>query len=394
MNDHETARPLRVLIVSFTYLVGVYQGKLHALSNYRDVEVALLAPESWKFSAWQRPFKLAPHYPGFRVFPAKVRIFNGRNGAFLYPFSAVWRAFTTFKPDLVYIEQEVFSLSTFQITAFARALHIPVSVFCWESMNHPLSLFRRLTRDFVLRSAQLITPGNRAAAMLLRRWGYEGPLEILPEVGVDTRMFFPRPNAGNSRPFRLGFVGRLVPEKGVDLILDAAKNLEDEGCACEVVLCGAGPEERALSEHAARLDLVPKVRWLGELRHEEVPDALAEMDALILPSRTLPGKWDEQFGHVLVEAMAMGIPVVGSSCGAIPDVIGRADLTFPEGDAQKMTRILRRLIEDGRWRAEVVSYCRQRVEANYTHERIASQLVTLWEEMLGSGVRTDSGGAR
>jgi glycosyltransferase involved in cell wall biosynthesis len=111
---------------------------------------------------------------------------------------------------------------------------------------------------------------------------------------------------------------------------------------------------------------------------------LGQFDVLVLPSRSTAG-WKEQFGHVLIEAMAMGIPVVGSDSGEIPNVIGRGDLVFGEGDAIALARILRRLVEDEEWREEVREYGLDRVERLYTHDRIAERLVVLWRKVLGSG---------
>jgi glycosyltransferase involved in cell wall biosynthesis len=123
------------------------------------------------------------------------------------------------------------------------------------------------------------------------------------------------------------------------------------------------------------------VTWRGGVAHEQVPEVLGEFDVLVLPSRSTPG-WKEQFGHVLIEAMAMGIPVVGSDSGEIPNVIGREDLVFAEGDAIGLARILRRLMADERWRAEVRQYGLERVAQHYTHDRIAERLVGLWRQVL------------
>ncbi len=78
------------------------------------------------------------------------------------------------------------------------------------------------------------------------------------------------------------------------------------------------------------------------VRNEELPHHLAKMDVLVLPSRTTP-EWVEQFGHIFLEAMAMGVPVIGSSSGEIPNVIGDAGLVFKEGDTAQLAAYLGRL---------------------------------------------------
>jgi glycosyltransferase involved in cell wall biosynthesis len=93
---------------------------------------------------------------------------------------------------------------------------------------------------------------------------------------------------------------------------------------------------------------------------------------------------------VLIEAMAMGVPVIGSTSGEIPNVIGRPDLVFPEGDAQRLAAILERMIREPEWREEAGRYGMTRVYQHYTHERIAERLVSLWQNLLepNSGVNT------
>jgi quercetin dioxygenase-like cupin family protein len=91
-----------------------------------------------------------------------------------------------------------------------------------------------------------------------------------------------------------------------------------------------------------------------------VPSRLAQLDALVLPSLTRPN-WKEQFGRVLVEAMACGVPVVGSDSGEIPRVIGQAGLSFPEGDAGALRASLAELMGSERRRAELGARGRIRV---------------------------------
>jgi glycosyltransferase involved in cell wall biosynthesis len=103
---------------------------------------------------------------------------------------------------------------------------------------------------------------------------------------------------------------------------------------------------------------------------------------IVLPSRTLHGKWKEQFGHVLIEAMAMGIPVIGSNSGAIPEVIGRSDLIFPENDSEELSLILGRLIADNEWLLEVSKFLENRAINEYSDQKIADLLVSIWRDII------------
>jgi glycosyltransferase involved in cell wall biosynthesis len=375
-------RPMRVLFVGISYIIGLYQAKLIAMINTHRVEAALLCPAKWKYKEWSHEFVFKSASPKLHLYPSKSKLFTGRAGAYLYSPLTLFQALSSFKPDIIYVEQEVFSLSAFEIAVFARLFNVPLALFSWENVDRQLSILRRWTRSYVLDGSRLITAGNQGAANVLRRWGYKGKINILPQLGVDTDLFAPQNNSRRGQPFSIGFIGRFVPEKGVDLILSAAKHLIDRGLACRVVLCGTGPHQAKLEENSSALNLNEHVVWLGEYKYEDVPYAIAEMDVLVLPSRTKPALWKEQFGHVLIEAMAMGVPAVGSSSGAIPEVIGRPDLIFPEDNAPALAELLEKLMRDAQYYAEAAQYGRDRVKLFYTHDAIAKKLIADFEEIL------------
>jgi glycosyltransferase involved in cell wall biosynthesis len=102
---------------------------------------------------------------------------------------------------------------------------------------------------------------------------------------------------------------------------------------------------------------------------------------LVVPSRTRPN-WKEQFGRVLVEAMACGVVVVGSDSGEIPHVVGEAGLIFPEGDVAALRERLVRLSGDAQLRAELAQSGRQRVLAKYTQAQVAAATFQVYQEML------------
>ena len=120
-------------------------------------------------------------------------------------------------------------------------------------------------------------------------------------------------------PFVIGYAGGLLPEKGVDVLVRASAGLEQEW---RLRFAGGGQED-ALRELARELGVADRVEFVGRLPSTQMPDFYRRLDVLALPSRTTP-TWKEQFGRVLIEAMACGVPVVGSDSGEIPHVIGDA----------------------------------------------------------------------
>jgi glycosyltransferase involved in cell wall biosynthesis len=110
-------------------------------------------------------------------------------------------------------------------------------------------------------------------------------------------------------------------------------------------------------------------------------DYYRSLDVLVLPSRSR-SNWKEQFGRVLVDAMACGVPVVGSTCGEIPNVIGDAGLIFPEGDAALLRDHLRALQNDPSLRRDLAQRGRQRVLDRFTQGQIARQTYEVYQNVM------------
>ncbi|MCZ7547269.1 MAG: glycosyltransferase [Anaerolineae bacterium] len=148
-------------------------------------------------------------------------------------------------------------------------------------------------------------------------------------------------------------------------------------------VCGSGPAAGDLERLAAALGIADRVNFCAWMPSVEMPDFYRRIHALVVPSRTQPN-WKEQFGRVIVEAMACGAPVVGSDSGAIPEVMGDAGLIFPEGDVDALRQALARLMRDPALWADRAARGRARVRAQFTQARVASETVRVYREMLAT----------
>jgi glycosyltransferase involved in cell wall biosynthesis len=202
-------------------------------------------------------------------------------------------------------------------------------------------------------------------------------MAVIPQFGVDPQFFAPPSQDPPRERFVVGFAGRLVPEKGPDLLLTAAARLK----GVEILILGGGPMKEALEEQARKLDLTDRVSFEGNIPSTQMPAFYHRLDALVLPSRSRPN-WVEQFGRVLIEAMACGVPVLGADSGEIPHVIGEAGLTFPEGDARALRARLEELALDSNLRQDLARRGRERVLAYYTQTQIAAETVAVYREMM------------
>ena len=280
----------------------------------------------------------------------------------------------------MHVDEEPYNLATWHSLRLARRFGARTLFFSWQNLLRrypwPFSYFERE----VLRAADAAIAGNQEAKAVWQAKGYAGPIAVIPQFGVDLEVFRPveRPAAaGAPRPFVAGYAGRLVRDKGVDILLRAAARLPAE---VHLRIVGAGPEQAGLRRLASRLGLAGRVAWLPLVPSEQMPGQFAQCDCLVLPSRTRPN-WKEQFGRVLIEAMACGVPVIGADSGEIPNVIGQAGWLFPEGDVQALAERLRQLWQQPEARARLAALGRQRVQALYSQRRIAEETVAVYRDL-------------
>lgn len=154
-----------------------------------------------------------------------------------------------------------------------------------------------------------------------------------------------RERSGITRAKDLIFVGRLVSDKGADLLLDAVARLAREGIRPSVTVVGDGPERQSLHERVERLRLADQVVFSGMRSSEDIAVLLNQHKILVVPSR-----WAEPFGIVALEAIACGCVVVGSASGGLPEAIGPCGITFPNGEADWLAAAIAKLLRDEKQR--------------------------------------------
>jgi glycosyltransferase involved in cell wall biosynthesis len=328
----------RLLVVSHPAVVTVNQEVYLELVR-RGWEVTIVVPSRWRHEYSQgtiRPRALGglagsrmkvpialPGRPQRHFYMARCRVLCAR-----------------VDPDVAFVEEEPFSLAASQWRGPLTRAGVPFGVQCDENIDRALPVPVGWLRGQVLRDAAFVAARSPSAERLVRAWGATGEVELAPHAvplwEVSARAdHSSKPGGG---PFRIGYAGRLVESKGLMDLLDAVRLLE---APVELTLIGDG-ELRPRLEGAE----IPgsRVRVRDDLRHEDMPHGYAQLDVLVLPSRTAP-TWKEQFGRVIVEALWCGVPVVGSDSGEIPWVIGLTEggVIFPEGDAHMLARRLTEL---------------------------------------------------
>ena len=133
------------------------------------------------------------------------------------------------------------------------------------------------------------------------------------------------------RDRELVFLGRLVSDKGCDLLLEALALLAAQGLRPALTIIGNGPEEERLIAQARSLEIADQIVFAGKKTGEELVKLLNQHTIMIIPSR-----WNEPFGIVALEGIACGCHVIASSGGGLPEAIGACGVTFPNGDPQTL----------------------------------------------------------
>jgi L-malate glycosyltransferase len=372
---------LKRVMVFAGYTLPSEHRKIELLADAEDIEIVHHAG-----SASGRIAGVYPSANGLRRYTLRTSRVLGKRGdahrAFGWPPTY---GFTSFRPDLVHYEGEIESLGAAQIVVlrWLLARHAKLVLTTWQNILRPRGRLVRMLNGMNLAASQHVLCASEEAVTVLERQGYRGTCSVLPIVGVDTRTFCPKPVAelrsqlGLER-FVVGYVGRLVPEKGLDTLLSAAAQA---ACRPQVLLVGNGPEKLCLQELAVRLGLGDRIRFMDAVPHEAVPDYMNLLDMLVLPSRTTV-HWKEQFGRVLVEAMACRVAVAGSTSGAIPEVIGGAGRIFPEGDSSALAGIMDALAAEPTLRLTLAQQGHDRALSRYSIEHIASDTLAVWRRLL------------
>jgi glycosyltransferase involved in cell wall biosynthesis len=369
-------------MISKALVVGAYHSKLKYLAARPNMQLTAIVPPSWRDERGELQLERTAG-DGYNLIVTPLR-FNGSFHLHYYP--QLDRLLKQLQPDLVHIDEEPYNLATFLAMRSAQRLGACTVFFSWQNLKRSYPPPFRWLERYTLQHATAGIVGNAAAEQVWRAKGYRGPLTVIPQVGVEPEVFRPaernRALRGNpvSATLVVGYAGRFVEEKGIDVLLHA---LSDLGGEWRLDLAGSGPDQARLVELARRLHIADLVRFLPWLPSTQIVDYYRSLDVLVLPSRSR-SNWQEQFGRVLVDAMACGVPVVGSTCGEIPNVIGDAGLIFPEGDAASLRDQLRTLQADVTLRRDLAQRGRQRVLDRFTQEQIARQTYAVYQSVLNN----------
>jgi len=383
---------MKLLVIGHAFLLAYIQKKYVAMKQLNpDLCLRLVVPTRMRDRFHDRAYEVHPDLVSNEVVPLRARLAQSHMTYFHNP-GGIAQVLREFRPDVVHIEEEPQALITLETIALQRAIapRAAVTLFSWDNLlrrrRFPFHTLKRGLRRYSLRRVAAVICGNRRAAELLRGEGYfRGPIEVLPQYGLDVGEHQPgieptlRAKLGLQDSIVVGYVGRLVPEKGLRILLDGLDELRS--FPWKLLLVGAGPLENEIREKwmarsPGRIALVPAVPF------EQVPQYLRCSDVFVLPSYSTPS-WMEQFGLALAQAMMLGITCIGSSSGAIPEVLGPAGLIFEERNTEELTRALEALLGSRARREQDGARGREFALQNYTLEGVAARYKAAFERAAG-----------
>jgi glycosyltransferase involved in cell wall biosynthesis len=389
---------MRILVASHTYIVDLNREKFKILANLEpDIEVTVVVPQRWKPGGIQNKIIETQFYQegSFKVVP--ISNYSQNNQGLLTFGTDLIKLLQKFRPQIIQVEQGSKSLACAQLILLNTILKLQAKniLFTWWNLPYQLNWPVSVLENYNLQHTDGIIAGNLDGAKILRQRGYQGTVKVMPQLGVDETLFrrsgkdpdLSRRFGIESTDFVVGFVGRFVEEKGLLTLASALAGLKKS--SWKWLLVGQGKLRTHLAEKCSEWGISDRIIWVESVSHEEIPPYINLMNCLVLPSQTsykfktlTTVGWKEQFGHVLIEAMACQIPVIGSDCGEIPHVIGDAGLVFPEGNAGALRECLQQLMERQELAADLGDRGYHRAMSNYTNKALAEQLLEFYKELL------------
>jgi glycosyltransferase involved in cell wall biosynthesis len=382
---------LRVLTIGHSYCVAMNRALVREVARDPELEITVAAPSY--FHGDLRPIVLEPEPPQspLRLVPLDTK-FSRFIHVFRYDGSALRALIRKGEFDVVHAWEEPYIFAGYQI---AKALKNSPARFCFRTAQSyvkryppPFNYFERV----VLERAQGWIAGASLVYQAMLKKGFPQQTGRILNLAVDLAEFQPLSPANRAQvlqelglqPPVIGFVGRLTRAKGLDVLMEAMDKVGGSR-PWSLLLLGSGEYQDKVREWAAGNGWSARVQ-VKLVKHAEVPRYLGSMDFLVAPSQSAKN-WREQFGRMIIEAFAAGVPVVGSDSGEIPFVIGDAGRVVAEADVAGWADAIAQLLDNPETRDELKSRGLARAP-RYSVATIGKQYGDYYRWLAGQSPRT------
>lgn len=378
---------LKVLLVYHAAALEPSRKIFEALAAHKEIVLRVLGPRKG-----YNPFRnLVLEIP--KPYRGKYHLVTGHVYKAMQDFSGPYltgllREILCFKPHIIHVMNEASSHVHVQALLYRNIFSPDAKVLFYGFENilqAPSSLRSRWKWDFICRNGNGGGYANTEGRDALVKLGYPPDNLRVTYWGVPLDNFKPNRNTklrtqlGYDKDFVIGYIGRFVPEKGLHNLLTALTLLPSSvKCLC----VGDGPWVPEFRSRVRTLDLEGRVSSFARVPNQQVAAYLNALDVLVFPSETTP-TWKEQFGRGIVEAMACGIPVIGSDSGAIPEIIGDAGLIFAERSPEYLSQAVLRLKTSPELLQKLSSNGLRRAREHFGCVTFAQKLCGLYTSVVG-----------
>lgn len=287
---------------------------------------------------------------------------------------------------------EISNYYTYQAAIAKVKNNSKLIITVWENLpfanNNPKS---KIHKDYIFKHADLFLPvTERAKEVLILEGAPSHKVKVLMP-GINTNHFQPMPkDATLLQKFGCSledtiilFVANLYWEKGIFDLIFAYKKLinECEGEKIKLLIAGKGKEKNNIENTIRDLNLTHRIKLIGSYDYNNMPRIHNLADIFVLPSIPTP-RWQEQFGYVLIESMACGKPIISTSCGSIPEVIGDAGIIIPPNDFLSLTSAIKELMIDINKSKTLGIIGRKRAESFFNSDNISAQFDNIYKSFF------------
>lgn len=364
---------MNILVIGHSYIVDSNRQFWNQLAKDNAIEVDMIVPRKWNSNLIKKlQYEKNDHTDSHlkNVIPLDV-FFKGKASFYFFNCFSLYKIINQKSYDLIFTFQETWAFSTAEI-AFLKFLSknrksLYYLFVCQNIIKKKLFWLIPFEKIFTYKVSRILFCTNEIKKVL--EWkGLKAKNDYLPFT-YDQNMY-----QFNFREIKkiitIGYMGRLTEEKGIDCLVKACKLLKKENIEIKLRLAGGGPFYKKFDEDF--------IEYLGILKHLDAHQFYHQIDIFVLPSETRTF-WKEQFGRVLVEAIASGTPVVGSSSGAIPEVLTTLEMNyiFQEGDPQSLASVIRKLLRDRKNENfnEKLIFANQLNIENFSNSAVAKKLL-------------------
>ena len=366
---------MKVLVLWKALVSETYHKRFTELAKFKDVELTLVVPTEWDNTRREKEY-----CKKCKVIPLKI-VMSGYNHFHWYPGLA--KVIRHVRPDILHIEEEHYSVVTFQAIRLARKYNVKCMFVSLQNIYKIYPFPFSWIESYNMRNADCaVAASDEIRNVLMRKGLGKEQIPVIP-YGVDHLMYC-KMESQNLRTklgmdsFTIGFIGRFVEEKGIIDLLKAVSRINND---FNLLLVGSGRLRHEIEAEGRRVGILEQIRIVDSIPSSSVPHYLNCMDCFVLPSRTTR-KWKEQFGRVLTEAMSCEVPVIGSDSGEIPNVLGDCGLIYKEGDIDELYSKIKLLINNSDLRMELAKKGRRRVLDNFTQEIVARETYKVYKEIM------------